>query len=106
MRPKALNYAPLKFAKCRVKKHRHNSLLLTLSILSQQRGFETFLEVNDVDIAGIEFVTDVNGHSYAYDVNTNTNYNPDAEKIVAEMRQRQSRNFLITELDRQLHTAR
>ncbi|MEC7971145.1 MAG: alpha-L-glutamate ligase [Pseudomonadota bacterium] len=71
-----------------------------------QRGFETFLEVNDVDIAGIEFVTDVNGHSYTYDVNTNTNYNPDAEKIAARNAPAAVAQFLITELDRQLHTAR
>ena len=71
-----------------------------------QRGFETFLEVNDIDIAGIEFVTDVNGHSYTYDVNTNTNYNPDAEKIAARNAPAAVAQFLITELDRQLHTAR
>ena len=71
-----------------------------------QRGFETFLEVNDVDIAGIEFVTDVNGNSYTYDVNTNTNYNPGAEKIAARNAPAAVAQFLIAERDRQLHTAR
>ena len=71
-----------------------------------QRGFETFLEANDIDIAGIEFVTDVNGNSYTYDVNTNTNYNPGAEKIAARNAPAAVAQFLIAERDRQLHTAR
>ena len=71
-----------------------------------QRGFETFLEANDIDIAGIEFVTDVNGNSYTYDVNTNTNYNPGAEKIAARNAPAAVAQFLIAERARQLHTAR
>ncbi len=38
-----------------------------------------FLAANDIGIAGIEFIVDESGRSYTYDVNTNTNYNPDAE---------------------------
>jgi len=38
-----------------------------------------FLKANDIGIAGIEFIEDEAGRSYTYDVNTNTNYNPDAE---------------------------
>jgi hypothetical protein len=30
-------------------------------------------------VAGIEFITDTEGRMLVYDVNTNTNYNPDAE---------------------------
>ena len=41
--------------------------------------YETFLAKNDIEVAGIEFVTDAAGTAYTYDVNTNTNYNPDAE---------------------------
>ena len=41
--------------------------------------FEEFLARNDIDVAGIEFITDAAGAVYTYDVNTNTNYNPDAE---------------------------
>ncbi|HET7848151.1 MAG TPA: hypothetical protein VFL51_03715 [Pseudolabrys sp.] len=37
------------------------------------------LAANDIGIAGIEFIVDESGRSYTYDVNTNTNYNPDAE---------------------------
>ena len=51
------------------------------------RGFEhplmarwqAFLAANDIGIAGVEFIVDENGRPYTYDVNTNTNYNPDAE---------------------------
>jgi hypothetical protein len=41
--------------------------------------WQSFLAANDIGIAGIEFIVDENGRSYTYDVNTNTNYNPDAE---------------------------
>lgn len=40
---------------------------------------ETFLAQAQVDIAGIEFIIDEAGNPLVYDVNTNTNYNPDAE---------------------------
>ncbi|HSQ87808.1 hypothetical protein [Romboutsia sp.] len=40
-----------------------------------------FLEANSIHIAGIEFITDEHGEIYTYDVNTNTNYNSDAEAI-------------------------
>ncbi|TFD92837.1 RimK family alpha-L-glutamate ligase [Jeotgalibacillus sp. R-1-5s-1] len=40
---------------------------------------ETFLEKNDIAVAGIEFIKDKNGQIYVYDINTNTNYNADAE---------------------------
>lgn len=41
--------------------------------------WEAFLAANDIGIAGIEFITDRDGRAWTYDVNTNTNYNPDAE---------------------------
>jgi len=40
---------------------------------------EAFLRANDIGVGAIEFITDVAGNSTAYDVNTNTNYNPEAE---------------------------
>ena len=39
-----------------------------------KRRYEAFLSANDIDVAGIEFVTDNAGVAYTYDVNTNTNY--------------------------------
>lgn len=43
--------------------------------------YEKFLEANGIHIAGIEFIMDKNGQIFTYDVNTNTNYNSDAEKV-------------------------
>ena len=40
---------------------------------------ESFLDRAQVDVAGIEFIADETGSPLVYDVNTNTNYNPDAE---------------------------
>lgn len=41
--------------------------------------YEAFLENNDIQVAGIEFIFDQDGKIFTYDVNTNTNYNSDAE---------------------------
>ncbi len=46
---------------------------------SLRTRLETFLDQAQVDVAGIEFITDESGQPLVYDVNTNTNYNPDAE---------------------------
>lgn len=43
-------------------------------------AYERVLRDNDVHIAGIEFIVDADGTKYTYDINTNTNYNPAAEK--------------------------
>lgn len=43
------------------------------------KSYEAFLHANQIDIAGIEFIQDHEGNIYTYDVNTNTNYNKDAE---------------------------
>jgi hypothetical protein len=40
---------------------------------------ERFLSATGVEVAGIEFISDAEGRTLVYDVNTNTNYNPDAE---------------------------
>jgi len=41
--------------------------------------WQAFLAANDIGIAGVEFIVDELGRAFTYDVNTNTNYNPDAE---------------------------
>jgi len=41
--------------------------------------YRRFIAANGIGIAGIEFITDRHGELYTYDVNTNTNYNSDAE---------------------------
>ena len=40
---------------------------------------EAFLKANDIEIAGMEYLEDITGKRYFYDVNTNTNYNTEAE---------------------------
>jgi glutathione synthase/RimK-type ligase-like ATP-grasp enzyme len=42
-------------------------------------AWQSFLAANDIGVAGIEFIEDAQGRPYTYDVNTNTNYNPEAE---------------------------
>ena len=44
------------------------------------KKYKQFMEANGIEIAGIEYVIDNNGTIYTYDVNTNTNYNSQAEK--------------------------
>ncbi len=43
--------------------------------------YKQFLKGNSIDVAGIEFIVDEEGAVYTYDVNTNTNYNSDAEEL-------------------------
>ncbi len=42
-------------------------------------GYERVLAANDIEIAGVEFILDRQGRAHTYDINTNTNYNADAE---------------------------
>ncbi len=42
--------------------------------------YQKFLEKNEIDTAGIEFIIDENGILYTYDVNVTTNYNTSAEE--------------------------
>ncbi|MCC7272407.1 MAG: alpha-L-glutamate ligase [Alphaproteobacteria bacterium] len=42
-------------------------------------AYERFLAANGIGVAGIEQIVDRQGRAWTYDVNTNTNYNPDAE---------------------------
>ena len=42
-------------------------------------SFAKFMAANGIEIAGIEMILDAHGVAWTYDVNTNTNYNPDAE---------------------------
>jgi len=43
-------------------------------------NYEKFIKKNGIEIAGIEYITDKNNTIYTYDINTNTNYNSQAEK--------------------------
>ena len=41
--------------------------------------FMAFMAANGIEVAGIEMILDAEGTAWTYDVNTNTNYNSDAE---------------------------
>ena len=47
---------------------------------------KTVMENEQLDVAGFEFVTDEAGKHYCYNINTNTNYNTDAEIVVVNLR--------------------
>jgi hypothetical protein len=70
-----------------------------------KRRYEAFLAANDIGVAGIEFITDANGAVFTYDVNTNTNYNPDAETRAGRSGMDTLARYLGTELAR-LHGRR
>ena len=63
------------------------------SIFSLRAGFDhpivqsyrSFLDAEGIGIAGIEFIETADGRLVTYDVNTNTNYNPEVEaRVTAE----------------------
>ena len=47
---------------------------------SRREAYENFLKNAQIEVAAIEWVQSESGDIYVYDVNTNTNYNPTAEK--------------------------
>jgi hypothetical protein len=68
---------------------------------------EAFLAANGIEVAGIEFIRDAQGAVYTYDINTNTNYNPDAEARAGRSAMTALARFLGGELTRasQRHAA-
>lgn len=56
------------------------------------------LRASGVEVAGVEFIRDADGQLYAYDINTNTNYNPDAEAVAGVSGMKQLAKFLTSEL--------
>jgi len=65
--------------------------------LLRQR-YERFLATNGIEVAGIEFIGDAEGQVFTYDVNTNTNYNPDAEARAGRSGMGEIARFLGREL--------
>jgi len=61
-------------------------------------AYEAFLQENDIQVAGVEAIQDADGNSYAYDVNTNTNYNSDAEKIAGQFAMLELAKYLAARL--------
>jgi hypothetical protein len=68
----------------------------------QTERYETFLKNSGIDVAGIEFIKDINGEVYTYDVNTNTNYNSEAEEKAGTYGMLELAKFLGEALENQL----
>ncbi|MGR3763353.1 ATP-grasp domain-containing protein [Rossellomorea sp. NS-SX7] len=62
--------------------------------------YRTFLIENKIDVAGIEFIKDAEGTIYTYDVNTNTNYNKDAEEAAGKYGMLELAKYLGSELEK------
>jgi hypothetical protein len=60
--------------------------------------YQEFLRANAIDVAGIEFICDPAGRVFTYDVNTNTNYNSDAEDAAGVYAMLELARFLGAEL--------
>lgn len=60
--------------------------------------YETFLKQNGIAVGGIEFIQDGEGTIYTYDVNTNTNYNNEAEEAAQMSGMGRIADFLGEEL--------
>jgi hypothetical protein len=60
--------------------------------------YARFLAENDIEVAGIEFIRRADGAIVTYDVNTNTNYNAQAEAIARRYGMRELARFLGREL--------
>lgn len=60
--------------------------------------YKSVLEANNINVAGIEFIQNEQGEIFTYDINTNTNYNSDAEARVGKFGMLQLAKFLGEEL--------
>lgn len=60
--------------------------------------YEQFLKENQITVAGIEFIRNEKGEIFTYDVNTNTNYNSDAEKAAGKYGMLELAKFLGAQL--------
>lgn len=62
--------------------------------------YERLLAANHIQIAGIEFIRNTNGEIFTYDINTNTNYNSDAEEKAGKYGMLELAKFLKSELEK------
>lgn len=67
-------------------------------VLSLLERYQQVLAANGIQIAGIEFILDSRGVPFTYDINTNTNYNPEAEAIAGISGMREVAAYLGREL--------
>lgn len=64
----------------------------------QIKRSEAFLKEQKIEVAALEFITDAQGDIYTYDVNTNTNYNEDAEEAAGKYAMLELATYLKAEL--------
>ncbi|MFT4414785.1 ATP-grasp domain-containing protein [Fredinandcohnia humi] len=64
------------------------------------KKYEQVLEANGIQIAGIEFIRNKDGEIFTYDINTNTNYNSDAEAAAGKYGMLEVAKFLGSELEK------
>ncbi len=62
------------------------------------RSAEAVLAQNGVKVAGVEFIRNEAGELFAYDINTNTNYNPDAEAVAGKFGMGRLASYLTEQL--------
>jgi len=60
--------------------------------------YEAVLAANNIKVAGIEFIRNRDGEIFTYDINTNTNYNSDAEAVAGKFGMLEVAKFLGAEL--------
>jgi hypothetical protein len=60
--------------------------------------YKRVLEANNIHVAGIEFIRNESGEIFTYDINTNTNYNSDAEAKAGKYGMLELAKFLGEEL--------
>ena len=58
------------------------------------------MKENHIDVAAIEFIINENNEVFVYDINTNTNYNADAEKIAEKYAMLELAKYLKDELEK------
>jgi hypothetical protein len=62
------------------------------------KKYEKLIKANKIEVAGIEFIRNAAGEIFTYDINTNTNYNADAEAKVLKYGMLELAWFLQAEL--------
>lgn len=62
--------------------------------------YEALMAAHGIQVAGFEFILDADGTPFTYDLNTNTNYNPDAEAKAGVSGMGALADYLGDELDR------
>ncbi|HVE30807.1 MAG TPA: hypothetical protein VNC80_12145 [Mycobacteriales bacterium] len=64
-------------------------------------AYESFARWHGLEVAGFEFIETADGRAVTYDVNTNTNYNPDVEAVAPRSAARAVARYLGT-LDKEI----